>query len=54
MREILRTGANDVYVLAGPLGELLIPAIADVVRKVDIERGRLLVRPLPGLLPGED
>lgn len=54
VREILRTGANDVYVLEGPLGEVLIPAIADVVRKVDVAGGRIVVRPLPGLLPGED
>jgi 16S rRNA processing protein RimM len=54
IREILRTGANDVYVLEGPLGEVLIPAIADVVRKVDVGGGRIVVRLLPGLLPGED
>jgi 16S rRNA processing protein RimM len=34
IREILRTGANDVYVVDGASGELLIPAIADVVRKI--------------------
>ena len=54
VREILRTGANDVYVVEGPLGEVLIPAIADVVRKVDVAGGRIVVRLLPGLLPGED
>ena len=51
---MLRTGANDVYVVAGPLGELLIPAIADVVQSIDLAAGRVVVRPLPGLLPGDD
>jgi 16S rRNA processing protein RimM len=52
--EILRTGANDVYLVKGPSGEVLIPAIEDVVRRIEIKRGRVLVRLLPGLLPGED
>ena len=52
--EVLRTGANDVYVVDGPLGEVLIPAIAEVVRRVDVPGGRIVVRLLPGLLPGED
>jgi len=54
IEEVLRTGANDVYVVGGPLGELLIPAIADVVQSIDLEAGRIVVRPLPGLLPGDD
>jgi 16S rRNA processing protein RimM len=54
IQEVLRTGANDVYIVAGPLGELLIPAIADVVQSIDLEAGRVIVRPLPGLLPGDD
>jgi 16S rRNA processing protein RimM len=53
--KILRTGANDVYVVKSPAeGELLIPAIEDVVRRIEVEQGRVLVRLLPGLLPGED
>ena len=51
--EVLRTGANDVYVVNGPEGEVLIPAIADVVKRVDPRTGRMLVHLLPGLLPGE-
>jgi 16S rRNA processing protein RimM len=54
VEEVLRTGANDVYVVRGPLGELLIPAIEDVVRSIDTAAGRVVVRPLPGLLPGDD
>lgn len=44
--EVLRTGANDVYVTA----RALIPAIPDVVLEVDCEGGRLLIEPVPGLL----
>jgi len=45
--EILNTGSNDVWVTdAGPL----IPDIPDVVERVDLEAGRAVIRPLPGLL----
>ncbi len=50
--EILRTGSNDVYVVRGTRGEVLIPAIASVVITVDVPGGRLVVRPLAGLLEG--
>jgi 16S rRNA processing protein RimM len=41
--EILPTGSNDVYVVRGGPRELLIPAIEDVVKEVDLEGGRLVV-----------
>lgn len=46
IREILRTGANDVYVT----DEHLLPATAEVVKEIDPEGGRLVIEPLPGLL----
>ena len=43
---IIETGANDVYVvLTVDDTELLLPAIADVVLKVDLERAEMTVRP---------
>lgn len=50
VREVLQPGANDVYVVTGPRGELLIPAIADVIDEIDIPGGRIVITPLPGLL----
>jgi 16S rRNA processing protein RimM len=50
--DILETGANDVYVVRGGRGEILVPAIKDVVKKIDPAAGRMLIQPLPGLLPG--
>jgi 16S rRNA processing protein RimM len=44
--EILETGANDVYVVKDAEGhELLLPAIADVVIKVDLEKHEMQVHP---------
>jgi 16S rRNA processing protein RimM len=50
--EVLPTGSNDVYVVRGQFGEILLPAIKDVVREVDLAGGRLRVHLLPGLLDG--
>ena len=48
--EILRTGGNDVYTVRDSDGnEKLLPAIADVVLDVDIERGSMTVRVPDGL-----
>jgi 16S rRNA processing protein RimM len=49
--EVLSTGANDVYVVRGERGELLLPATDEVVREIDLETGRMLIDVLPGLLP---
>jgi 16S rRNA processing protein RimM len=51
--EVIHTGANDVWVVEGPLGEILIPVIDDVVMGLDEEGGPIFVRLLDGLLPGE-
>ncbi len=46
---ILPTGSNDVYVCSGGEREVLLPGIADVIRKIDIDRGMMVVRLLEGL-----
>jgi 16S rRNA processing protein RimM len=49
--DIIETGANDVYIVRGPKGEILVPAIKDVVKNIDPTEGRMLIQPLPGMLP---
>lgn len=49
--EILATGSNDVYIVrGGEYGEVLIPAIAEVIRAIDLEAQRITVHLIPGLL----
>jgi 16S rRNA processing protein RimM len=51
--QVLFTGANDVYIIETPdepHREILLPAIAEVIKKVDLENGILTVELLPGLL----
>jgi 16S rRNA processing protein RimM len=46
---IFPTGGNDVYVCTGGEREILLPAIADVIRHIDLEQRRMVVRLLEGL-----
>ncbi|MBN2538616.1 MAG: 16S rRNA processing protein RimM [Deltaproteobacteria bacterium] len=46
---ILPTGSNDVYVCNDGEREILIPAFEDVVRKIDIEKGVMVVMLPEGL-----
>jgi 16S rRNA processing protein RimM len=48
--EVLQPGANDVYVVHGAKGEILLPGIEHVVRQVDLAAGRMTVHVLPGLI----
>ncbi len=50
LQDVITTGANDVYVVREASGkDLLIPAIADCIRNVDIARGTMTVHLLDGL-----
>ncbi len=51
VREILETGANEVYVLLPENGpEILLPGIDEVILGIDLEKGELRVHLLPGLV----
>jgi 16S rRNA processing protein RimM len=47
--DVLETGANNVFVVRGAEGELLLPDIDEVIREIELESGRISVRLLPGL-----
>ena len=49
IKDVLTTGANDVYVIDTKEGELLVPAIHDCVQEVDLEAGVMTLHLLPGL-----
>lgn len=51
LKDVLKTGANDVYVVEMDSGkEVLIPVIPDCIIKVDLESGEVIVHLLDGLL----
>ena len=51
LKDVMETGANDVYCVKTPEGkELLLPAIHDCILDVDLDKEEMLVHVLPGLL----
>jgi len=49
LKEVMTLPGNDVFLVQGEGRELLIPALKQVVKKVDLEEKRLVVELLPGL-----
>lgn len=53
--DVLKTGANDVYqVTDEKKKDYLIPVIDDVVKEIDINGGKVLIKPLKGIFNDED
>lgn len=49
--DILETKANDVYIVSRPdQTEVLLPAIPDVIKLVDLEKGQVIVELIDGLI----
>jgi 16S rRNA processing protein RimM len=55
LRDIQNAGSCDVYVVGagaenGDRGEILIPAISEVVKKIDVKAKEIVIEPMEGLL----
>ena len=51
IKDVLQTGANDVYVITGDDGkEYLFPAIKECILDINLEKHEALVHIMPGLL----
>ncbi len=48
--EVLTAASNDNYVVHGAKGETLIPAIEDVIKSIDLNKGCIIIEPIQGLL----
>lgn len=55
LTEIMRTGANDVYqITSESKKDYLIPAVPDVIKEINITKGKMLIRPVKGIFDDED
>lgn len=54
LKDVIQTGANDVYVINDEVREYLIPAIPDVIIDTDIDNGIMKIRPLNGLFDDDN
>jgi len=49
IEDVLQVTSNDIYVVKNGKKEILIPAIKDVVKEINLESRRMLIDPLEGL-----
>jgi len=49
LSETINRGASDIYVVQTDAGERMIPAVAEFIDRVEIEKG-IFVRPISGML----
>ena len=52
VKSILPSRSNDVYLVQGAEGEWLIPAMEEVIVRVDREKGQMVIHLMEGLLEG--
>ena len=49
--DIYNTGASDIYVIKDTLGkQILLPAIKEVIKQIDLEQEKIVVHLLEGLV----
>lgn len=49
--DIFNTGSNDIYVVKDELGkQILLPGIQEVLKEVDLEKGKIIVHLIEGLM----
>jgi 16S rRNA processing protein RimM len=53
IEDVIVTGANDVWIVEGPFGMVLVPVIDDVVDEIDEDEMTVAVTLLPGLIDEE-
>ena len=55
LTQIIHTGGKDVYEICSPQGQTwMIPATREFVPEIDLDEGYMLVRPIAGMLDGDD
>lgn len=52
--DVTATGANDVYSVKTPSGEVLFPAVKEFIVGTDVEGGTVKVRPIKGFFSDEN
>ena len=50
VEDIFNTGSNDIYVVKNELGQqILLPGLPEVLKEVDLDKGKITVHLIPGL-----
>jgi 16S rRNA processing protein RimM len=50
LKEVLQETAQDIYVVHAGSKDVLIPAVRQFIKQIDLDRGEMVVEPIEGLL----
>jgi 16S rRNA processing protein RimM len=50
LKEVLQQTAQDIYVVQNDAKEILIPAVKQFIKRIDLGRGEMVIEPIDGLL----
>jgi len=53
VRDVVRYPAQDVYVVETGRGEIMVPAVRDIIRSVDVKNRTMTIEPPNGLFDGQ-
>ena len=48
--DVLKTGGTDIFLVQGAQKEYMLPASKEMIEDINIEKKRIIVEPIPGLL----
>lgn len=55
LTRVMRTGANDVYQITSQNHKnYLIPAVPEFIQEINLEKGKMMIRPIKGIFDDED
>ncbi len=50
LKDVMQQGAQDLYIVQDGAKEVLIPAVREFIKKIDLETGEIVIDPIEGLL----
>ncbi len=50
VRDVIQSGANDIYVIKSGENDYMIPAVKEFVKQIDIDEKRMVIDPIEGML----
>ncbi|WP_066507246.1 ribosome maturation factor RimM [Abyssisolibacter fermentans] len=50
IKEVLQPGANDVYVIKTKKSDVLIPAVKEIVKDINVKENKMIIDPIEGMI----
>lgn len=50
VKEVLQPGANDVYVIKTKKSDVLIPAVKEIVKDINVKENKMIIDPIEGMI----